>query len=93
MTTSTGRPGQAALQPKFALTPRETRILCLVATGHTNSHVARMLHISRHTVAQHIADMLHRTQSRNRSELVARAYSAGMLATGIWPPQTEPEPG
>jgi len=52
-----------------------------------------MLHISRHTVAQHIADMLHRTQSRNRSELVARAYSAGMLATGIWPPQTEPEPG
>lgn len=90
MTFSTGSPGQAALHARFAFTPRETTILCLVATGHTNSHVARLLHISRHTVAQHIADMLHRTESRNRSELVARAYSGGILTTGIWPPRAEP---
>jgi DNA-binding CsgD family transcriptional regulator len=79
--------GQSALHSKFALTQREIEILSLVAGGHTNSQVASTLHISRHTVAQHIADMLHRAEARNRGELVARAYSAGILATGIWPPQ------
>jgi DNA-binding CsgD family transcriptional regulator len=61
--------------------------LCLVAGGHTNSQAAKALHISHHTVAQHIADMLRRAEARNRGELIARAYSAGILVTGAWPPQ------
>jgi DNA-binding CsgD family transcriptional regulator len=42
--------------------------------------------VSRHTVAQHIAQMLHRSGARSRAELVARAYCAGILPTDIWPP-------
>jgi len=77
---------------QLTLTPRETAILCLVAGGHTNSQAARVLHISHHTVAQHIADMLHRAEAKNRSELIARAYCAGILAPGAWPPQARTAP-
>jgi DNA-binding CsgD family transcriptional regulator len=68
------------------LTAREMSILCLVAAGLTNSEVSRRLHISRHTVAQHIANMLQRAPARNRAELVARAYAAGLLSIAEWPP-------
>jgi DNA-binding NarL/FixJ family response regulator len=69
------------------LTPRETAILCLIAGGCTTAHAARRLHISPHTVAQHIADMLRRSHASNRCELVARAYTTGMLAVDFWPPR------
>lgn len=74
----------------LAFTPRETIILCLVAGGLTNDQAARQLHISRHTVAQHIAEMLRRAQARSRSELIARAYASGVLAAGTWPPAPSP---
>jgi len=70
----------------LTLTPRELAILCLIAAGLTNSEAARRLHISRHTVAQHIAEMLRRMQATNRAELVARAYTSGTLSVAHWPP-------
>jgi DNA-binding NarL/FixJ family response regulator len=71
-----------------ALTGREADILCLLAHGLTNWQIARELLISQHTVAQHVAEMLRRCHARSRCELVARAYSAGVLQTGVWPPRT-----
>ena len=73
--------------PWLDLTLRETAILCLIAGGHTNAQTAKRLHISHHTVAQHIADMLRRAQASSRGELNARAYTAGVLAPDIWPPR------
>ena len=88
------RPDGGTFTRDLAVTSREMAILCLVATGLTNSEVARRLHISRHTVAQHIADMLRRAQARNRAELVARAYAAGTLSAAAWPPSgDEARPG
>jgi DNA-binding CsgD family transcriptional regulator len=78
-----------AMQHRLDLTPRETTVLCLIAGGLTPSQAAARLHISRHTVAQHIATMLRRSQARSRGELIARAYASGILATGTWPPQAE----
>jgi DNA-binding CsgD family transcriptional regulator len=72
--------------PRLDLTPRETAILCLIAGGHTNTQAAKRLHISHHTVAQHIADMLRRAEASSRGELIARAYTVGILATDTWPP-------
>jgi DNA-binding CsgD family transcriptional regulator len=83
VTTAEGREEPAAIP----LSGRERAIVCLVAQGLTNWQIARELLISRHTVAQHIAEMLRRSQARSRSELVARAYSSGLLMTGVWPPQ------
>jgi DNA-binding NarL/FixJ family response regulator len=68
------------------ITNREGAILCLIARGFTNEEIARDLCISSHTVAQHVAGMLRRWPARSRSELVARAYSVGILRIGTWPP-------
>jgi DNA-binding NarL/FixJ family response regulator len=67
-------------------TEREFFILCLIAEGLTNIETARRLHISRQSVALHIAQMLRATGARSRTELVARAYCNGVLPIGIWPP-------
>lgn len=63
--------------PRF--TARELSILQLVAKGLTNVQIAASLHISKYTVAQHIAKMLHRTGAANRTDLVSRAHIAGIL--------------
>jgi DNA-binding CsgD family transcriptional regulator len=71
---------------RATLTDRESTIACLIAAGLTNREVGRELSISHHTVAQHVATMLHRFGARSRCELVARAYAVGTLETGVWPP-------
>lgn len=60
-------------------TPRELSILHLAAKGLTNVQIAASLHISKYTVAQHIAKMLQRTGATNRTDLVSRAHTAGVL--------------
>jgi DNA-binding NarL/FixJ family response regulator len=64
------------------LTPRELSILQLAAKGYTNVQIAASLHISKYTVAQHIAKMLQRTGAANRTDLVSRAHVEGILAEG-----------
>ena len=63
------------------LTQRELCILNLAAKGWTNVQIAASLHISKYTVAQHIAKMLQRTGAANRTDLVSKAHSAGILTT------------
>ena len=72
----------------ITLTGREVSLICLIAGGLTNWQIGKELMISPHTVAQHVAEMLRRYNARSRCELVARAYSAGVLQTGVWPPRT-----
>jgi DNA-binding NarL/FixJ family response regulator len=63
------------------LTQRELSILHLAAEGCTNVQIAAGLHISKYTVAQHIAKMLQRTGAANRTDLVSKAHLAGILTT------------
>jgi DNA-binding NarL/FixJ family response regulator len=65
---------------------RELWILRHIAAGATNEEAAASLNLSAHTVAGHLRVMLGRSQARNRAELVARAYAAGILVPGVWPP-------
>jgi DNA-binding CsgD family transcriptional regulator len=51
-----------------------------VSTGCTNIQVATKLHISKYAVAQHIAKTLKRVGTANRTDLVSRAYIAGILS-------------
>jgi len=62
-----------------AFTGRELSILELVAVGCTNVQIGEKLHISKYTVAQHVAKMLRRIGAANRTDLVSRAYSVGIL--------------
>jgi DNA-binding NarL/FixJ family response regulator len=60
-------------------TQREMSVLHLVASGLTNVQIGEKLHISKYTVAQHIAMMLRRIGAANRTDLVSRAHAEGIL--------------
>jgi DNA-binding NarL/FixJ family response regulator len=64
-------------------TQREMSILRLVAFGFTNVQIGEKLHISKYTVAQHIAKMLRRLGAANRTDLVNRAYVDGILRSHV----------
>jgi DNA-binding CsgD family transcriptional regulator len=83
-----GRPGQFGhcCCGYEHLTAREIRVLCLVAAGLSNTRISESLHLSSHTIDRHLGNMLRRSSADNRAALVARAYYAGVLVPGIWPP-------
>jgi DNA-binding NarL/FixJ family response regulator len=62
------------------LTARERRVLELVAEGATNREAARQLHLSHHTVKDHVSSLCRKLHARNRAEAIARAQRLGLLA-------------
>jgi DNA-binding CsgD family transcriptional regulator len=68
------------------LTEREATVLCLVAAGLSTAEISSRLHLSTHTIDRHLGNMLRRSGAQNRAALVARAYHAGVLIIGSWPP-------
>lgn len=87
MDANTASDTKSAHSHLLTLTRRETAVLCAIAAGLTTLETAQRLHVSHHTVAQHISDMMNRARAKSRGELIARAYAQGILATGVWPPQ------
>ncbi len=63
-----------------SLTSREREILELIAEGANNRVIAARLKISRHTVKFHVASVLAKLGARSRTEAVALALRAGLLA-------------
>ena len=81
---------EAALQPTPAnaqadsrshdLTRRELEILCLVAEGHSNSQLARMLWVTEQTVKFHLSNIYRKLGVANRTEASRWAQLNGLLA-------------
>ncbi|BAQ63354.1 response regulator transcription factor [Geminocystis sp. NIES-3709] len=61
------------------LSERELEILELVATGLTNNDIAEKLEISKRTVDNHISNILTKTKTDNRVELVRWALQWGKI--------------
>ncbi|WP_330203770.1 response regulator transcription factor [Cyanobacterium sp. Dongsha4] len=61
------------------LSERELEILELVATGLTNHDIADKLEISKRTVDNHISNILSKTKTDNRVELVRWALQWGKI--------------
>jgi DNA-binding CsgD family transcriptional regulator len=61
------------------LSPREHRVISLVADGLTNHEVSRDLAISEETVKDHMKSILYKLNARNRAHAVAIAYRQGLL--------------
>jgi DNA-binding NarL/FixJ family response regulator len=72
--------GDTATAPGAPLTARERDILELMADGANNRIIAARLGISRHTVKFHVASILAKLGARSRTEAVALALRAGLLA-------------
>ena len=75
-------PAAASVAPAhgLALTAREREILELIAEGANNRLIAARLAISRHTVKFHVASILAKLGAGSRTEAVALALRAGLLA-------------
>jgi DNA-binding NarL/FixJ family response regulator len=61
------------------LSEREHEVLRLLARGHTNQEIAKMLFISVRTAETHRAHIMQKLRLRSRAELVSYALDNGML--------------
>nr|MDQ6948695.1 LuxR C-terminal-related transcriptional regulator [Actinomycetota bacterium] len=59
-----------------ALSPREREVSELVAQGHTNSAIAKLLYLSPRTIEHHVGSVMRKLGVRSRTELAARWASA-----------------
>jgi DNA-binding CsgD family transcriptional regulator len=57
---------------RYHISPREVQVLALLLDGNQLNQIATQLFITSSTVQDHIKSMLDKTESRNRSELIAR---------------------
>ena len=64
---------------KISLSYRELQVVELVALGLTNEKIAEKLEISKRTVDNHISNILTKTKSGNRVELVRWALNWGKV--------------
>ena len=61
------------------LSDREREVLRLLALGHTNQEIAKMLYISVRTAETHRAHIMQKLRLASRAELVRHALSEGLL--------------
>ncbi|MFQ1061958.1 LuxR C-terminal-related transcriptional regulator [Bordetella trematum] len=69
----------AALPSTGPLSPREMQVLRMVASGLGNREIAEQLHLSRHTVEQHIKNIYRKLTVTSRTKAVHAARAAGWL--------------
>jgi DNA-binding NarL/FixJ family response regulator len=72
------------------LTPREREVMTLVATGLSNGEIAERFTISHATVKTHVSRALCKLDARDRAQLVAVAYQAGLVHPGRSRPRALP---
>lgn len=56
------------------LTPRETDVVLLVASGHTNQEIARKLDVSPYTVADHLKSTFGKLEVASRGEMTSKLF-------------------
>lgn len=66
-------------QTQSSLSLRELQVVELVASGLTNQVIAEQLEISKRTVDNHISNILTKTKTHNRVELVRWALQTGKV--------------
>jgi two-component system response regulator NreC len=71
----------AKLAEEDPLSDREREVLRLLALGHTNQEIAKMLYISVRTAETHRAHIMQKLRLQTRADLVAYALQRGLLET------------
>ncbi len=75
----TARPASPVTVRHPPLTGRETQILRLMATGLSNTEIARQLVISLETVKTHVGNLFTKLGAANRTQAVITAYETGIV--------------
>jgi DNA-binding NarL/FixJ family response regulator len=74
-------PRQPAVQPDtLDLTRRELEILQLVAEGHSNANLAKLLWVTEQTIKFHLSNIYRKLDVSNRTEAARWAQLHGLLA-------------
>ena len=63
---------------RAALTPRELEIFTRLASGKSNSEIARELSLSTNTISNHIASILAKLHLDNRIQAAVQAVRSGI---------------
>ena len=71
------------------LTQRELELLCLVASGATNSRLARQLFVTEQTVKFHLSNIYRKLGVANRTQASRFAYAHGLVPTALTPEADE----
>ncbi|MCX4909691.1 LuxR C-terminal-related transcriptional regulator [Streptomyces sp. NBC_00878] len=74
----------------YVLSEMDARILVGLANGDTTEKLASMLFLSRQGIEYRVRAMFREFATSNRTQLVARAYSLGVLTKHVWPPRVAP---
>jgi DNA-binding CsgD family transcriptional regulator len=69
------------------LTRMDALVLEGVAAGMSTVQLAAKLFLSQGGVEYHVNALMKNLKAANRSELVSKAYSAGLFGVGSWPPR------
>ncbi|MBC5805932.1 MAG: helix-turn-helix transcriptional regulator [Candidatus Eremiobacteraeota bacterium] len=57
---------------RFGVSPREVQVLTLILDGRQLNEVAEQLRIASSTVQDHVESLFHKTDTENRSGMIAR---------------------
>jgi PAS domain S-box-containing protein len=83
-------------EPHPRLTPRQSEILYLIASGLSTSEIARKLTLSTETVRNHLRSVFRELRAHSRMEAIAAAQRLGLLAApalGTQPLDADVRPG
>lgn len=75
-------------EAQVALTRREREILALVAEGHSNRELARMLWVTEQTVKFHLSNIYRKLDVANRTEASRWAHRHGLVGSATAAPLT-----
>jgi DNA-binding NarL/FixJ family response regulator len=66
-------------ETEIELTKREQEVLALIIEGFSNLKIAEKLYLSPKTIEKYVSNLLKKTTSRNRTELVSFAFKHNLV--------------
>lgn len=64
---------------KVKLTPREEEVLQLMALGKSNTEIAKIMTVSKHTVKAHVGHILAKFEVHDRTLAIIKAMRANII--------------
>jgi two-component system response regulator DegU len=78
---TTASEGSASTAPSNPLTPRETEVLGMLASGRSNRQIAEELHLSISTVKRHLEHIMSKLKVSDRTQAVVKAIEMDLLSS------------